>query len=170
MALYLVKDTNEYYRWNETESNWEKDEDGPTIDYLLKENNIITKAQYDDLDEIERKKYIFIDNSGSTTIYRVINGVLSNMVSEGDPEATPPIEPIYEFYSPNLIPYDFCYQIAINSLPGNKFVINDNLKNIIKIGSSGVFNMDFGNNPIFSIRLLDNNSYTVYPTIIDIIY
>ena len=77
---------------------------------------------------------------------------------------------VQEIYSPNLIEGDLCYKIAINSLPGNKIIINDNEKSVIRIGASGVFNMDFGNNPIFSLRVSENNQYDLYDMYIDLVY
>jgi hypothetical protein len=57
-------------------------------------------------------------------------------------------------------------------LPGNKFLINDNdsYNGPIIVGGTGIFSMDFGVYPIYSLRLHENNNYDTYPTIIDIIY
>lgn len=98
--------------------------------------------------------------------YKVTNGVYEVIL-------TPPSDGAlgeYEYYSPNLIANDICYKIAIHSLPGNKVIFNDNAKNVIRIGASGIFNMDFGNNPIHSIRVQANNSYELYGTTIDLVY
>ena len=78
----------------------------------------------------------------------------------------------FEEWSNNLIAGQACYNLAIHSLPGNRFLINDNKdKNgPIVVGASGVFSMDFGVYPIFSLRIHKDNQYTTYPTMIDIVY
>ena len=169
-AIYYITSTKQYYRWNATLTNWVQDPQGPIKDYLLKEKNVITEEQYNTLEATERDKFITVTTKDGIVTRTVTNGVIDKLIAPGNPNATPPIEAIYDYYSPNLIPYDFCYKLGINSLPGNKFILNDNLNNVIRIGSSGVFNMDFGNDPIFSIRILDNNNYTTYGTTLDIVY
>ena len=70
-------------------------------------------------------------------------------------------------WSNNLLNKSLCYSISINSLPGNKFKINDNT---IIINNTGTFNMDFNIYPVESLRLYRYNNYETYQTVIDLVY
>lgn len=82
---------------------------------------------------------------------------------------------IKQFYIPNdnsipagnLVKGKRVYSFSIHSLPGNIFYLNGSK---IIMNNTGNFSLNVENYPITSIELDSNNNYTVYPTIIDIIY
>lgn len=88
-----------------------------------------------------------------------------------DPQTGLPTDNIVD-WSQNIIEGCFVYKLGIHSLPGHKFKINDIDDSIITIGTSGNFNMDFGDYPIESIRVHKDyiNKLETYPLIIDIVY
>lgn len=133
---------------------------GPITDplYTLAENRVYTVEEYATLGDFQ--SFLSLQyNSDGTPYYMVTNGV-KQITMNGNTV----------YYSPNLIPADFCYKLSIHSLPGNCFMINDNSSNIVRIGASGSFDMDFGDNPISSIRVLENNNYSTYETTIELMY
>ena len=76
-----------------------------------------------------------------------------------------------EEWSNNIIDSHACYSLVIHSLPGNKFLINNDDKNgPITIGNTGIFQLNLGVYPITSLCVSRNNHYRTYPTIIDIIF
>lgn len=150
-------------------------------DATVPENEVNTSTLYYVVDEdkyyvwdgVEYQEQTAIDETPyerdileTQVVYEVTNGV-HEVVLRSPGAGT---LGIYDYYSPNLIPNEVCYKIAVNSIPGNKLIFNNNETNVIRIGASGIFNMDFGNTPIFSIRVQANNSYDLYGTTIDLIY
>lgn len=67
----------------------------------------------------------------------------------------------------NLVKGERVYSFGIHSLPGNIFYLNGSK---VIMNNTGNFSLNVENYPINSIKLDIDNNYTVYPTIIDIIY
>ena len=127
---------------------------------VLMEGNILTDEELEsEYGQLFLEKQLIVDtyNQNENKIeHTVVNGVID--AGEKD------------YYSPNLIYNSFCYKLTIHGLPGNKFMINNNPKNILQLSGTGIFNMDFGGFPITSLRIYESNNYYNYPMTIDIVY
>lgn len=127
-------------------------------DYVLLENVELDSDIYNALPE-GKEQYIVYTNGK----YKVINGIKKRDIKQNGQIVRS------EYYGPNLIQGELCKKLSISALPGSKVMINNNIKNILQVGNSSSLNLDFGDAPIYSLRVLDTNSYERYPMIINLI-
>ena len=127
-------------------------------EYVLLENAEFEPDAYEALPEGKEEYIVYADGK-----YKVANGIKQRDIKQNGQIVRS------EYYSPKLIQGELCKKLSISALPGSKVMINNNIKNILQVGNSSSLNLDFGDAPIYSLRVLDTNSYERYPMIINLI-